>query len=93
MTSDKELRLTWDELNRIVWICPDCHTEHGIDLSDDKLVGKLDARKHSIACGTCGTVCDLRFSDALLSIRDAYSKAKSFKGSFVVRVAVKGGLT
>jgi hypothetical protein len=87
MMSQKEARLSYQELRHIVLVCSKCQAEECLDLTGDiqmeSLVPGGDLVPH---CGICETPINRDLVQAIRSLRDAYRKLESSGCALVFRV-------
>jgi hypothetical protein len=95
MTSEKELKLSYDELARLVWICQHCGAEQNLDISSDKQVKELYGEKEKLCrCGVCGQPCDSALFYAFKDLKEFYKKVdglhrKQSSVNVYLRVSIK----
>jgi hypothetical protein len=75
MTTEKEVRLSYNELTRLVWICQHCGAEQNLDISSDKQVKELYGEKEKLCyCGVCSQPCDSALFYAFRDLKEFYKR-------------------
>jgi epoxyqueuosine reductase QueG len=88
MTTEKELRLSANELKKIVWICDKCKAEQSLDISSEEQGKTLDSTSVYFECGVCGSACDIVLFRALKSLKDFYIKANETRNKIFFRISI-----
>jgi hypothetical protein len=93
MTTEKELRLSYNELKKVAWICQHCGAEHSLDLSDDKQVKELyrNAAGQTVKfldCGICRRSGDAALSYALHNLIEFHKQAADTRNKISFRVSI-----
>jgi len=91
MTKEKELQLLPEELTCVVWICPKCGAEQGIDISSKIQTEKLDKAERFIGCGICGQRYEPGILQAFQSLVIFYEKLQQYTSDHKIffRVYIK----
>jgi transcription elongation factor Elf1 len=89
MTSEKELKLSYDELTRIVWTCSGCGAEQGLNISSKKQAVTLVDNYKIFKCGMCGQLYDSRLFPAFQSLFNFHDGIKHSGCNVFFRVSVK----
>lgn len=89
MTKEKELQLLPDELTWIVIVCPNCGTEHGLDISSKNLAERVQKAERFFTCGICGNGYEPILMQALQSLLLFHKNMKQSKSKVFFRLYVK----
>jgi hypothetical protein len=87
MTSEKELKLSPDELVRLVWVCSACEAEQGFDISSKKQTDRLHFDQ-VFKCGICGVPYDSRLLKAFKLLQEFYVEIKNSPINVFFRVPI-----
>ncbi len=87
MTSEKELRLSCDELKRVGWICHKCGAEQMLDVSSAEQ-NKLQNNIGRYKCGVCGSACDAALGYAIEGFKEFYKNANETLNKIFFRISI-----
>jgi hypothetical protein len=90
MTSQRELRLSYRELNRVVITCGKCAAEECLDLTNDTQMEKFADNPNvmPLYCGICQTPIHPNLVRAVRCLRDGYIRLKTSGQNIDFRVSV-----
>lgn len=91
MTNENELRISYDELTRLIWKCSGCGAEQGIDMSCEGQAKNLYPENKIFNCGVCGQSYDSRLVKAFRSLFAFYDEINKYckKNEIFFRISVK----
>jgi transcription elongation factor Elf1 len=89
MTSEKELKISYDELTRVIWNCSKCGAEQVLDIFNDEQTKRLYPPNKIFKCGICGSVCDSSLFEALKLLVEFYDELKKSPTKIFFRISTK----
>jgi hypothetical protein len=89
MTSEKELKISYDELTRIIWKCPKCKAEQGLDISKEEQAKLLLDENRFFRCGMCSQQYDFKLFKAFQHLLNFYGTLEQSGNKVFFRISVK----